>query len=134
MLQPHHRTLLDSHGLLVARSLIGLSFLIGGIGMWQAGSEAISGYFTAVGVPFPLLSFYGVVLLKVVAGAMLVLGYRVGLAAGLLAAFVVLATYFGHRDLTNPDNITAILKNMAMLGGLLYIMATGPGAGWRLRV
>lgn len=134
MLQPHHRKILDSHGLLVARSLIGLSFLIGGVTMAQAGSVAIGGYFASVGVPFPVLAFYLVVGLKIIAGAMLILGYRIGCAAGMLAAFVILATYFGHRDLSDPNNVTATLKNMAMLGGLLYVMATGAGTGWRLRV
>ena len=133
MLQPHHRTLLESHGILIGRSLIGLLFLLTGYGMFTAGSEAIGGYFASVGVPFPALAYWLVVALKMLAGLALILGYRVGCAAAALIGFTVLATYFGHSDLSNPDNYTAIAKNLAVVGGLLYVMAFGAGSGWKLK-
>ncbi len=133
MLQPKHRDLLQSHGIVVGRSLIGLLFLYTGYGMFMAGPEMIGGYFNSVGVPFPALAYWLVVAVKMLGGLALILGYRVGCAAAALIGFTLLATYFGHSDLSNPDNHTAIAKNLAIVGGLLYVMAFGAGYGWKLQ-
>ncbi|MFM2424000.1 MAG: hypothetical protein RLZZ70_389 [Candidatus Parcubacteria bacterium] len=126
------RKTLESTGILVGRSLIGFMFLFSGFGMFMGGAAAVGGYFGSVGVPFPMFSFYIVVIAKMVAGAALILGYRVGLMAGALILFTIGATYFGHRDLSDEINQIMVLKNLAIIGGLLYVMAFGAGSGWKL--
>ncbi|MCU0678520.1 MAG: DoxX family protein [Candidatus Pacebacteria bacterium] len=133
MMNESQRKTLGSTGILVARSLIGLFFLLSGYGMFTAGQEAISGFFASVGVPFAALAYWPVVILKIGAGLALILGYRVGLAASGLIGFTLLATYFGHSDWEDPMNLTAVTKNLAVVGGLLYVMAYGAGTGWKLK-
>jgi putative oxidoreductase len=133
MMNESQRKTLGSTGILVARSLIGLFFLLSGYGMFTAGQEAISGFFASVGVPFAALAYWPVVILKIGAGLALILGYRVGLAASGLIGFTLLATYFGHSDWEDPLNLTAVTKNLAVVGGLLYVMAYGAGTGWKLK-
>jgi putative oxidoreductase len=133
MLNESQRAMLGSHGILVGRTLLGLLFVFTGYGMFTAGSEAIGGYFASVGVPMATLMFWPVVLVKIGAGLALILGYRVGCAATALILFTLGATYFGHSNLSDMNNVTQIFKNLAIVGGLLYVAAFGAGTGWRLK-
>jgi uncharacterized membrane protein YphA (DoxX/SURF4 family) len=54
----------------------------------------------------------------------LILGYRTRWGATALAAFVVIATWVFH---TGPGDRIHLLKNVAILGGLLNVIALGPG-------
>lgn len=54
----------------------------------------------------------------------LILGYRTRWGASALAAFLVVATWIFH---TAPDQRIQLLKNLAILGGLLNVIAFGPG-------
>ncbi len=127
------RKMLGSHGLLIARSLLGFLFVFTGYGMFTAGPEAIGGYFASVGVPLGAMMYWPVVILKISAGLALILGYRVGCAAAALILFTLGATYFGHSDWSDQNQVTAALKNFAIVGGLLYVAAHGAGSGWKLK-
>ncbi len=133
MMNESQRNTLESTGILVGRSLIGLMFLYTGYGMFAQGAEATAAYFTMVGIPFATLVYWPVVLLKIGGGLALILGYRVGLAAAALILFTLGATYFGHSDTSDQMNQIAIMKNLAIVGGLLYVMAYGAGKGWKLQ-
>ncbi len=132
MMNESQRKTLGSTGILIGRSLIGLMFLVSGYGMFAGGVEGTAAYFVSVGVPMAGIAVWVAIIVKVVAGLALILGYRVGAAAGALILFTIGATYFGHRDLSDPMNEIAIMKNLAIVGGLLYVMAFGAGNGWRL--
>ena len=54
----------------------------------------------------------------------LILGYKTRGGAGALAVFLVAATCVFH---TAPDQRIQLLKNVAILGGLLHVIAFGPG-------
>ena len=101
--------------------------------MFTAGPEAIGGYFASVGVPLGAMMYWPVVILKISAGLALILGYRVGCAAAALILFTLGATYFGHSDWSDQNQVTAALKNFAIVGGLLYVAAHGAGSGWKLK-
>ncbi len=132
-LNESQRKMLGSHGLLIARSLLGFLFVFTGYGMFTAGPEAIGGYFASVGVPLGAMMYWPVVILKISAGLALILGYRVGCAAAALILFTLGATYFGHSDWSDQNQVTAALKNFAIVGGLLYVAAHGAGSGWKLK-
>mgnify|MGYP001016296592 FL=1 len=132
-LNESQRKMLGSHGLLIARSLLGFLFVFTGYGMFTAGPEAIGGYFASVGVPLGAMMYWPVVILKISAGLALILGYRVGCAAAALILFTLGATYFGHSDWSDQNQVTADLKNFAIVGGLLYVAAHGAGSGWKLK-
>jgi len=127
MLSDAQRTMLQTKGVVLARVLVGLLFVVGGLSMLMD-PTATAGYFTSLGVPMAGVLVWVVIAVKVLGGAMVVIGKRVGLAAGALIIFTILATLLGHSDLSNPMQITQVLKNLSIIGGLIYVMAYGAGS------
>lgn len=124
MLSAPQRDLVRDKGTMVGRMLIGLLFFAGGLSMLLVdGPAATAAFLTSLGVPLAGLVVYLVIAVKIVAGLAIILGYRVGLAAAALILFTVVATVTAHRDFADPN----LLKNLAIIGGLLYLMAYGPG-------
>ncbi len=117
--------------LLVGRVLIGLLFLIFGVRsiMYFAGSV---GYFTKLGFPSPEAMVVLAIVIQLVAGIALVVGWKTRWAAWLLVAYVVIATLMAHRyweyDAAQyVPQMTNFFKNLAIIGGLLYSAVMGPG-------
>jgi putative oxidoreductase len=129
MLSESQRVCMQTKGVVVGRILMGLLFLVAGIGMFMAkgGPASMVDFYTSVGLPMAGIVVWLVAVLKVVAGGMLIIGRNVGWAAGALAAFTLLATLLAHRDIADPDQLTAALKNLAIIGGLMYVAAFGAG-------
>jgi uncharacterized membrane protein YphA (DoxX/SURF4 family) len=118
----------------VGRILMALIFVVGGYGFvmnFGAQAEMLGGkpYIIPVFAMLPgmLMALIGVVL-KVGGGLGLLLGYKTRLAANALIVYVVLATLMFH---VGEGQLTAALKNIALIGGLLYIYVAGAGA-WSL--
>lgn len=130
-----HRAMLRTHGTLVGRILLALLFVVSGVMILINGPEGTAGYYSMMGVPAAGIVVWLVIAIKIGAGAALMLGYRVGLAASALILFTIGATLFGHTDFS-PEmmqtNMTALLKNLSIIGGLFYVMAYGAGEGWSL--
>jgi putative oxidoreductase len=129
MLSESQRNFIQTKGVVVGRVLMGLLFLVSGIGMFlgEGGPAAMAGFYTMVGLPMAGALVWLVATLKVVAGGMLVIGRNVGCAAGALAVFTLLATLLAHSDIADPMQLTQALKNLAIVGGLLYVIAFGTG-------
>ena len=74
----------------------------------------------------PAVNFFCVASIAVEAlGAVaLILGYKTRWGATGLAVFLIAATWVFH---TAPDQRIQLLKNLAILGGLLSLIAHGPG-------
>jgi putative oxidoreductase len=62
---------------------------------------------------------------ELVAGLLLAIGLMSRLVAALLFAFVALTTVMFHNQITDPMQATQALKNLAMMGGLLMVIAYG---------
>lgn len=107
---------------------MGLLFFASGLSMLLVnGPAGTATYFAALGIPAAGMVVWLVIAVKVIAGLAIIVGYRVGLASALLISFTILATMVAHTDFSDPTQITAALKNLAIVGGLLYLMAYGPG-------
>lgn len=113
--------------LLVARILLVLLFLVSGLGM-AAGSAGVAGYFGSLGIPAPGLVVWLVVLLKVVAGLCILVGFKTRYAAYALAAFCIAAPLIGHLNFADQNEMTQFLKDLAIAGGFLALSIAGPGA------
>ncbi len=74
----------------------------------------------------PAANFFCVaaILLESLGAAALILGYKTRLGAAALAVFLIAATGVFH---TAYDQRIQLLKNIAILGGLLQLIARGPG-------
>ncbi len=124
MLTTTQRDLVRDKGTKFGRFLIGLLFFASGMSMLlMQGPANTAMFFDSIGIPFATLVVWPVIALKIVAGLAIILGYRVGLASASLIAFTAGATMLAHRDFADPG----LLKNLAIIGGLMYLMAYGPG-------
>ena len=124
------RIKLQTKGVVVGRIFLSLLFIVSGIGMFNGlftGTDTMAGYYASVGVPMAGIVVWLVAILKVVAGGALLIGMRVGMAAGALIVFTLLATLLGHNEISDPMQLTQALKNLGIVGGLMYVAAFGAG-------
>ncbi len=110
-----------------ARVLLAALFLVSGVEKVFA-PAMIQGYIASAGLPVPSLVYVITILIEVGAGALLLIGFRTRLMAGVLAAFTVAAALIFHRALGDPNQFVHFLKNLAIAGGLLHVAAIGAGA------
>ena len=111
----------------VARVLMGGMFLLAGIQKFM-GLEGTAGYIASVDLPASMVLAVLVAALEVVAGAAILLGIRVKLAAAALVVFTVVATLLFHTGWSaNAMQMTLFMKNLAIIAGLLYMMTFGSG-------
>lgn len=115
---------------MVGRMLMGLLFVFSGVGILMNGVDGTAGMIMSKGLPMAGLLAWAVVALKIIAGGALILGYRARKAALGLIVFTALATLLFHMNLED----IGLFKNLAIMGGLLYVVAYGPGTGWRLKI
>ena len=111
----------------VGRALLALIFIIAGT-MKIFGFAGTVGYIASVGLPMPEVVAVLTIVLEVGAGLALLVGFHARTAAWVLALFTLLATVLFHRNLADQMQMTLALKNLAMLGGLLYVAKYGAGA------
>lgn len=111
--------------LLAARILLGLLFLLAGLG--KLGDVAgFGGYMATAGIPAFLA--WPVVLFEIVAGIALIAGFQTRITALALAAFCVLSGLLYHFDLADQMQTTQLLKNLALAGGYMALWVAGAGA------
>jgi putative oxidoreductase len=111
---------------LIGRVVLAAVFILSGVSKLGAASE-FQGYIASVGLPAPLLGYIIALIVEIGGGALLLVGYRTKLVAGVLAAFCVIAAILFHRALGDQNQLIHFMKNLAMAGGLLQIVAFGAG-------
>ncbi len=130
MITDAQRALLRTHGVLLGRILLGLLFFVSGINMFRTmGISGVSGMLDGMGIPAAGLVAVIILLIKVVGGAGLILGWRVDESALALFVFTAFTVILVHNNVAELGNA---LKNLAIMGGLLYVLAYGAGDGWRI--
>lgn len=116
---------------LIGRILLAALFLHSGFGK-IGGFQGLIGTVASKGFPMPEFFAAVTIALELVAGLMLVVGWKVRWAALALAAFTLLLSFLFHNFWAMPEAQVAMqriqfLKNMGMIGGLLYVAAFGAG-------
>lgn len=108
----------------LGRALLALIFILAGLTKIPA-PEMNIGYMEMFGVPGIL--FWPSVVLEVGAGLLLLAGFKARWAALALGLFSLVTALIFHTDFSNPMEITSFLKNLAIVGGMLYVFAYGAG-------
>ena len=106
--------------ILCARILMGLFFVYFGMDKLMHYSDTTV-YMSAMGVPGLLLPL--VLLIEIGAGIALLIGWRLRLMSGVLAGFTLLTTLIFHSDFAEPVQMILFMKNLAIVAGLLLMVA-----------
>ncbi|MDX1527093.1 MAG: DoxX family protein [Gammaproteobacteria bacterium] len=109
----------------LGRILIAAIFVNSGVNK-IFGYAGTQGYMESQGVPGELLPL--VILVEVVGGLAVVVGWQTRIAAFLLAGFTLLSALLFHLDFDNQMQTIMFMKNVAIAGGFLFLVAHGPGA------
>ncbi len=115
---------MNNISLLIGRILLAHIFLLAGINKITAysGTQA---YMEAMGVDGILLPF--VIALEIAGAVAIIIGWQTRWAAYALALFTLLAAFLFHFNLAEQMQTILFMKNLAIIGGFLLLVAAGPG-------
>ena len=121
--------------LLLGRLLVAALFVPGGFNKLVA-FPGFAASLAAKGLPYPEVWAVLAVAAELGGGLAVLLGFQARWAALLLLAFTVMASGTSHRfwEYADPDRRNQSIhfwKNAAIMGGFLFLYASGPGA-WSL--
>jgi putative oxidoreductase len=117
---------------LIGRILIVALFLPAGLSK-LAGFEGTLGYFASLGIPAPTFALAATIVIEIVGGIALLVGFKTRLVAIILALFTLAAAVTGHAFWAAPADAAFIakllfFKNIAVMGGLLVLASAGAGS------
>ncbi len=140
-------TFLQGSATVLGRIMLALIFFMSAVGNKIPNFDDVATYMGSQGVPMPTFMLAGAIVFLVVGSLSIVLGFHARIGALLLLTFLALATYYFHDFWTIPETATWVLsgneevrmpmrqmemisfmKNTALMGAMLFIMANGPGA------
>ena len=108
----------------IGRLFIALIFVMSGLN--QRGIESgVAGWMEAMGVPGALLPL--VIALEVLGGLAVIIGWKTRYAALLLSGFCLLSALVFHANIAEQNEMMHFMKNLALSGGFLFLVAHGGG-------
>ena len=123
--------LIKHYGPLAGRILLAYIFVLSGIG--KIGSfTGTAGYMAGKGMPFAEVLLVGAIVVELGGGIMLIAGWNTRWAALAVFLFIIPSTLIFHNfwavDAAQVQMETIHFnKNLAIMGGMIYIMAFGAG-------
>ncbi|MDJ0833903.1 MAG: DoxX family protein [Gammaproteobacteria bacterium] len=106
------------------RVLLSIIFIMAGFSK-IGGYAGTQGYMESMGVPGMLLPL--VILLELGGGLLLLAGWQTRIIAFLLAGFTLIAGLIFHTNFADQMQMILFMKNLAITGGLLFVVGFGPG-------
>lgn len=120
---------------LAGRILLALIFLWSGVDKTVHFSGAI-GYVASAGLPFPDALLALSIVLELGGGLALMLGWKARWAAALIFLYLIPVTAIFHNPIGAgthaQEQLIHMMKNISIMGGMLMLIAFGPGA-WSLK-
>jgi putative oxidoreductase len=111
----------------IGRILLAAIFVLSGFGKLMAPAATI-GYIESSGLPFATLGLAIAIAVELGGGLLLAAGYKTRIVAAVLAAFSIVTGLAFHHAIGDQNQMIHLLKNFAMAGGLLQVVAFGAGA------
>jgi putative oxidoreductase len=129
------RSRLKNGALFLARLGLASLFVFSGL-QKLAGLHGASEWAASQGVPFAQVAMPLAAIFEVVAGLMLITGWRARTAAAALAAWILVLGPLFHQFWNAPPqmwqaSIDNFFHHLVMFGGMTYVAMFGPGS-WRL--
>lgn len=119
-----NQTILNAGTHTTGRALMSAIFIMAGINK-IGGYAGTQGYMESAGVPGILLPL--VIVLEIGGGLAILLGWQTRIAAFMLAGFSILSALVFHFSFGDQMQSILFMKNMAMAGGLLFLVTAGAG-------
>ena len=108
----------------IGRLLLSILFLIEGLGKISM-QESVVMYMEDYGVPGIL--FFPAIILEILFPLILIVGYKIKWVASIMALFTFTVAIIFHTDFTEGMQVMLFLKDIAIAGGFMIIIAYGPG-------
>lgn len=112
---------------LIGRVLLALLFVPAGFSK-IGGFAGTAGFIASKGVPLPEVAAAMAIAVELGLGLLLLAGFKTRWAALGIAAFTLVITFIFHAFWADATQAQAFFKNIAVVGGLLTVVAWGPGA------
>ena len=109
---------------LFGRVLIALIFMVNGISKIFNYEESLN-YMANFNVPG--LFLIPAIITEILFPIFIIVGYKTRISALILALFTIFLAIVFHSDFTNSNQMISFLKNIAIAGGLLLLVAKEPG-------
>ncbi len=107
----------------IGRIFISLIFLISGYNKIFNYENTVT-WMEGFGVPGFLL--WPTIVLEIILPILIIIGYRTRVSAIILSVFCILTAFIFHFDFANQMQTIALLKNLALAGGFIFIAVNGP--------
>lgn len=111
---------------LLARFLIAFIFLMSGLGK-IASFSGTQQYMAQYGLPLTILFIIGAIAVELLGGLSVLTGYKTRLGAFVLFLFLIPTTLVFHTEFSDPTQLIMFMKNLAIMGGLLFLVSHGAG-------
>lgn len=122
---------MNSLAALAGRILIALIFLQSGIEKFVHYTATL-GFMKGAGLPFPEVLLVASGVIETLAALALVAGWKTRWAAAALVLWMIPVTWILHNPAAGHGAMVHFMKNVAIMGGLLVLWASGPGV-WSVR-
>jgi putative oxidoreductase len=118
-------------GLLAGRILLALIFIIAGFGK-ITGFAGTAGYMASKGIPMAEVLLVPTIIIELGGGLLLAVGYKARWAALAIFLFIIPTTLIFHAFWSvDPAQMQMQMiqfqKNLAIMGGMLYVVVHGAG-------
>jgi putative oxidoreductase len=122
---------IEKFGPLLGRILIALIFLLSGVGK-VTGFAGTAGYMASKGMPMVDLLLVITIVIELGGALLIIVGFKARLAALAMFVWMIPVTFIFHNFWAVPADQAMIqqimfMKNLSIMGGMLYIAAFGPG-------
>jgi putative oxidoreductase len=118
--------MLDASIAAAGRIFLAALFLISGLSKLAAFGPTTA-YIASAGLPFPVLAYAATLVIEIGGALLLIAGFQARFVAAALAFFTLAAAIFFHNDFADQNQTIHFLKNVAIAGGLLQVVAAGAG-------
>jgi len=119
-----------TYGPLAGRILLALIFVISGYNK-LVGFDGTVGYIASKGLPLPQLAAAAAITIELIGGILLVIGWQTRWAATAIFLFLIPTTLIFHPFWAvaagKQMEMIQFMKNLCIMGGMLYVMAFGAG-------
>lgn len=118
--------LLKQYGPFLGRILLSVIFIIAGFKK-ILNFAGTAGYMAGKGLPMSEVLLVLTILIELGGGLLILVGWQARWAATAIFLFLVPVTVIFHPFWADGAEFNSFFKNLAIMGGMLYIMAYGSG-------